>query len=191
MTVPQTPPLEPSAGAAERGGRAPLQLVVPLLFIAAGLLTIVAPFLALFVGQLRPRLSRGLLSVTGWTTESLSNAGHSGRSHDISSAPVGYPLLFAGVLLVAAAVVGLRPARPGSALVQLLPAVGTTFLVATVVTVGMQGIGWAGQVQSVGVSTRPGAGFWLLVAAVIFSVVAALLPPWQPSAPPAVPPPPS
>jgi FtsH-binding integral membrane protein len=182
MTAPahQPPPNEPSAGVG-RDGLGSNRVIASLLLSGAGLLTIVAPFLSLFVGELHSRMSRGLLSVTGWATESVSNAGRAGRSHDISSAPVGYPLLFAGALLAVAAVIGFRTPRAGTAVVRLLPAVGATFLVATVTTVGMQGIGWAGQVDAVGISTRPGAGFWLLIVAAVVAVVAALLP--QPAAP--------
>lgn len=177
MTTPQLPtqPSEPPAGRTPREGLRSPRVIASLLFSAAGLLTIVAPFLSLFVGELRSRMSRGLISLSGWTTESVSTTGRVGRSHDISSAPVGYPLLFAGALLAAAAVVGLRSRRSSGSAVKLLPAVAVTFLVATVVSVGMQGIGWSGQLAPVGIGTRPGAGFWLLIAACLVSAAAIAL----------------
>jgi hypothetical protein len=170
-----TPPSEVPASGSPRAGLSSAQVIASLLFSAAGLLTIVAPFLSLFVGELRTRMSHGLISVSGWTTESITNAGRVGRSHDISSAPVGYPLLFAGALLAAAAVVGLRTSRSRGSVLKLLPAVAVTFLVATVVSVGMQGIGWSGQLAPVGIGTRPGAGFWLLIASCVISSAAVAL----------------
>ncbi|HEX3648797.1 MAG TPA: hypothetical protein VHV49_10220 [Pseudonocardiaceae bacterium] len=97
--------------------------------------------------------------------------------------PLGYPLIIAGLLLVAAAALGMRASwRPSSLrATRLVGVVAATFLAGLVFALGMFEIAWRtllavadGNADN-SLTAAPGQGFWLLVVAALAAIVAVVL----------------
>ncbi|HKN97723.1 MAG TPA: hypothetical protein VJX10_11440, partial [Pseudonocardiaceae bacterium] len=159
------------------------------LFGAALILVLLGSVLPLF--RATQRFNFGLadmLNVGAWrftTTSVFLVQSHHQATHSVPSpVPLGYPLVVAGLLLVAAAGLGMRAGwRPSS----LRPArvagvVAATFLAGFVFALGMFEVAWrtllgtaGGDPDGDGLKAVPGQGFWLLVVAALAAIVAAVL----------------
>lgn len=159
------------------------------LFGAALILVLLGSVLPLF--RATQRFNFGLadmLNVGAWrfTTTSVflvQSQRHATRSVP-SPVPLGYPLVIAGVLLVAAAALGMRTGWRPSSLgpAKVVGVVAATFLAGFVFTLGMFEVAWrtllgsvAGDPDGGGLHAVPGQGFWLLVVAALAAIVAAAL----------------
>lgn len=170
-----------------------LRPVSALLFFAAALLTLFGSFMTLGTGtyrfQTEPMTS---VTITSWEmTIEQPGGGVTGLSLSSSVDPVpmsGVPLMFAAVVLLAAAVLGLlAAAAPGSLgiarLTGITAAIGAALLVGTAWTVGMEMLYWAESFRltdsrvpnDFATSFTMGTGFWLLAAAVVAAVGAAVV----------------
>ncbi|MFE0026337.1 hypothetical protein [Amycolatopsis sp. NPDC059021] len=93
------------------------------------------------------------------------------------AAPVGFPLVLAAVLLLAATVVAGRYVSTGSAgaLARWLTSAGAVFLAGAVSTIAMGGVDLPASEQFGLTTTTMEPGMWLLVVAVVAAAGAAVL----------------
>jgi hypothetical protein len=119
------------------------------------------------------------ITITSWDIRVETNGGPGGG---MTGGPFnGVPLLFAVVVLLAAAVLGMlaaaRPARTRFGRASALAAVvAAAFLAGTVATIGMQVLGW---MDAFTIPDNPdqvtvGPGFWTLVVGVGLAIAAAV-----------------
>lgn len=175
--------------------RVRLPTVASLVCLVAAALTLVSTFLPLFVADLAFAGQTMHISVTSWKAE----------GNGLSNGPApdnGFPLVFATVCLLVAALVGLVAAVAPNLRRTAGVATGmaAAFLAAATWMVIVQVDGWL-QVQAangmgVTVDVGAGGGMWLLLAAAVLAIVAAVLwlvssqrqPPPQAPAEPVTPP---
>lgn len=155
----------------------PRRLVAAGLATLAMVLALVGCFFPLFRSQHRTDFDQGqsfeLVTVqSAWGSEFVQM----GESFKQSSTPVGFPLLIAATLLLAALFVSARAAylRPSNALDRWLITCAAVFLAGAVATIGMLGIGM-GIGPTIKSTTTLEAGMWALFAAVAASVGAAVM----------------
>jgi hypothetical protein len=130
------------------------------------------------------------LLITGWELRSEVAPNQSGFDEPYGTVvDNGYPLVAGGVVLFAAALLGLLAShRVASAAVKsvavLTAAVGAAFLTGTPATVGAQGAGYLDSVHLPAAPPAVGAfsavasfstGFWVELAGVVLAVAAAIL----------------
>jgi hypothetical protein len=158
--------------APEPRGRLPA--VASLVCLTAAALTLVSTFLPLFVGDLAMAGQTMHISITSWTSEGngLSNGPAPGN---------GFPLVFATVGLLVAALTGLVAAVAPNLRRAAGVATGmaAAFLAAATWMVIVQVDGWL-QVQSadgmgMSVDVGAGGGMWTLLAAAVVAILAAVL----------------
>jgi hypothetical protein len=164
------PPLPPPALASF------LRFAPPVLAVAAAFMTALGAFLPLFT--VRERLGPGqrfldaemLITETAWGhTYVLPNQ----EVTDQPGAPVGAPVLFAAVLLVAAALVAFS--HPERRLGRWLIAAGAVFTAGVVTTVGTSGIGWSALARRDELTVTTGPGMWLLIGGTAAAAAAAVI----------------
>jgi hypothetical protein len=154
----------------------------PVLAVVAAVMTLLGAFLPLF--RIREHIGAGqryldtqmLITETAWghTIEVPDQ-----QIADQAGAPVGVPLLFAVVVLVAAAL--LTFSRPGHRLGRWLIAAGAVFAAGVVSTAGTSGIGWSARSGEVEVTVATGPGLWLLIGGTVLAAAAAVIAylPWR------------
>jgi hypothetical protein len=161
-------------------------MVGALLSLGAAALTMIGTFQDLLTAHYLVGPQRQTFVITSWDSRVEINGGL--RSEPGFAPLNGVPLLFAVVVLLAAAVLGMlaaaRPAgrrfgRPSA----LAAVVAAAFLAATVATIGVQELRWLDtfrlpgnappDVQE-GSAVTVGAGFWTLVIGVGLAIVAAV-----------------
>jgi hypothetical protein len=175
------PPEEPEPGPVGRWSRA--GPVGAMLCFAAAALTMLGAFQDLFTAQPVGPGSRESVIITSWDIRIEIN--EVARSDTSGAPPNGAPLMFAVVVLLAAAVLGMlaatRPSRPRLGWVSGLTAViGAAFLAAVVGTIGAQEVWWHRALGTESLDGGFGPGFWSLIAATGLAVVAAVVV-WRPA----------
>jgi hypothetical protein len=160
---------------------APIPLTGVLRFLPAALVALAAllaglgSFLPLFL--VRQHLGQGGLigapDVTAVQTAWGVSYQYPGQeTTDVSSSPMGIPLLVAVALLTVAAF--FAAARPGRVLTRALVVAGAAFTAGAVATIAMNGVGWSATEQiELDVTIAP--GLWLLIGAILLAVVAAVV----------------
>ncbi|MGW4057160.1 hypothetical protein ACWEGE_02715 [Amycolatopsis sp. NPDC004747] len=172
-TEPPPPPAVPPAQAPAPPPSL-LRFAPPALALVAALMTALGAFLPLF--RIREHLGQRFLDTQMLITETAW--GHSFELPDQEvtdqpGAPVGIPLLFAVVLLVAAALVALT--RPDHRLGRWLLGAGAFFAAGVVATVGTSGIGWSVTSRGDDLTVDTGPGMWLLIGGTVAAGAAAVL----------------
>ncbi|MEU4520737.1 hypothetical protein AB0F52_18800 [Amycolatopsis sp. NPDC024027] len=172
------PAAEPPAPAAA----SLLRFAPPVLAVVAAVMTLLGAFLPLF--RIREHFGAGqqyldaqmLITETAWG-HTIEVPGQ--ELTDQAGAPVGVPLLFAVVVLVAAAL--LTFSRPGHRLGRWLIAAGAVFAAGVVSTAGTSGIGWSARSSEVEVTVATGPGLWLLIGGTVVAAAAAVVAylPWR------------
>ncbi len=159
-----------------------LRFAPPVLAVVAAVMTLLGAFLPLF--RIREHLGASqryldtqmLITETAWghTIEVPDQ-----QITDQAGAPVGVPLLFAVVVLVAAALITFG--RPGHRLGRWLIAAGAVFAAGVVSTAGTSGIGWSARSGEVEVTVATGPGLWLLIGGTVVAAAAAVVAylPWR------------
>lgn len=168
---------EPRAMVGPPGGtgrRVRLPAVAGLVCLSASALTLVSTFLPLFVADLALAGQTMHISVTSWKAE----------GNGLSNGPApnnGFPLVFATVSLLGAALTGLWSAMAPNLrrVAGVATGMAAAFLAAATWMVIVQVDGWL-QVQtatSVGidVDVAAGGGMWMLLAATVLAILAAVL----------------
>jgi hypothetical protein len=158
-----------------------------LAFVAAGLcvvatvLTVLGAFLDLFSADVTNGDDRATLTVDAWGFDVVGEGAPFGEVP--TSAP---PIIVAAIVLAIAAAVAGYTAVPGAAPVShriagLITVSGTAFLAGVVWTVVLQVSSQLDSVQSTGrdaglkVDAGTGAGYWLLLAAVVLAIAAVVV----------------
>jgi hypothetical protein len=155
------------------------------LFGAALLLVLLGSILPLFraVQRVSFRFAQSI-DVGAWrfTTANQFAVPSQGRSTQSvpTPFPLGYPLVLAGLLVLAAAGLVLRAGWHPASLrpARLVGVIGATFLVGLVFALGMFEIAWRSVLDADalgGLVAAPGQGFWLLVVAAMVASAAAVL----------------
>jgi hypothetical protein len=160
---------EPVSVPAPRGGLAAVLLFgVSLVLVALGS---VLPLAQAVAFAHAPGTASQTLSVEAWEITILPpDTGESGSQS--SPLPIGYPLLLAGLLLIAAVVLRVRAHRAATT----VGVIAATFLAAMVLTAGVFAVAWQGfGTPDEGLSSSIGNGFWVLVVAAVVGIVAAAL----------------
>ena len=183
----------------------PVRVTAAVLCFAALVLVIASAFLPLYSGELHvdsdfSDVNRIEFTYTPWSVEvSPRRAG----SETIQVPKVGYPLVFAAVILAGAACACWYAATPsagrttGRASGSLMTA-GVAFLIGTVWTIAVvanSGVEYFDSLGALGLGVETSGsylvGYWLLLVAVLFGFAAAVLsllpardPAWQPLPPP-------
>jgi hypothetical protein len=183
---PDGEPPEADEPALDPEPRSRLGPVATGLFGAALLLVLLGSVLPLF--RAAERVSFQVvdsLTVSAWRfTSSSLGPERPLTSHTAPTpVPLGYPLVIAGLLLVAAAGLGLRSGwRPASLRpAKLVGVIAATFLAGLVFALGMFEIAWRTLLSSAaddtagGLLAIPGQGFWVLVVAALAAIAAAVL----------------
>ncbi|WP_233226166.1 hypothetical protein [Amycolatopsis sp. CA-126428] len=182
---PQPPPQaadQPGAGPPAPAAASLLRFAPPVLAVVAAVMTLLGAFLPLF--RIREHLGAGqryldtqiLITETAWGhTIEVPDQGVT----DQAGAPVGVPLLFAVVVLVAAALITFS--RPGHRLGRWLIAAGAAFAAGVVSTAGTSGIGWSARSGEIEVTVATGPGLWLLIGGTVLAAAAAVVAylPWR------------
>jgi len=163
-----------------------LRMTAAVLGFLAGLLAVIGSFLPLFVGSMSVARETIEVSVTAWSSEIVGNEVIAGN--DSGDVPAnGYPMVFAGIILVGAAVVCWFAASPGAAAgthrsAGVTTAVGAGFIAATTWTVSVQvqnGVDSLGLMGAgdFGIETEAafGVGYWLLLTGALMAATAAVL----------------
>jgi hypothetical protein len=183
----------------------PVRVAAAVLCFAALVLVIASAFLPLYSGELHidsdfSGVNRIEVTYTPWSVEVSPRRGGSGT---IQVPEVGYPLVFAAVILAGAACACWYAATPaagraaGRASASLMTAgvaflVGTAWTIAVVASSGVEYFDSLGA-MGLGVETSGAylAGYWLLLVAALLGFAAAVLsllparePAWQPPPPP-------
>ncbi|MFB9683239.1 hypothetical protein [Amycolatopsis plumensis] len=170
----------PEAAQAASAAAAPpwplLRFAAPLLAVVAAVMTALGAFLPLF--RIREHIGSGqrffdtqmLITETAW--------GHTFElpDHEVTDqpgAPVGLPILFTVVLLVAAALFALT--RPEQRLGRWLIAAGAVFGAGVVTTVGTEGVGWEAMSRGDELTVTTAPGMWLLIGGTVVAVAAAVV----------------
>lgn len=185
---PDGEPAEPDEPAIDPEPRSRIGPVATGLFGAALLLVLLGSVLPLFRAAERVTFQVvDSLTVSAWrfTSSSLGPARPLTTHTAPTPVPLGYPLVIAGLLLVAAAGLGLRSGwRPASLRpAKLVGVVAATFLVGLVFALGMFEVAWRTLLSSAadgaddggGLLAIPGQGFWVLVVAALAAIAAAVL----------------
>ncbi len=150
-------------------------MIGALLSLAAAALTMIG----MLQDLLTARIFTQTIAITSWDIR-IETDGPSGSG--IAGGPLnGVPLVFAVVVLLAAAVLGMLAAvRPAGARFgrasALAAVVGAAFLAGTVATIGMQVLGWldAFKLPDNPDQLTVGPGFWTLVVGVGLAIAAAV-----------------
>jgi hypothetical protein len=167
--------------------------VGPVLCVAAAVLTLVGSLQALYSTGYRYGGELGYaFTITGWGLRNDAPVGFGEVGSSEAVPPNGAPLAVAALVLLVAAVLGVRTAPwAGNARIAAasgpVAVIGAALLVGVVGTVGMQELGWLGAAEraramsdipgapELSVEASVGVGFWLLVVASVLAVAAALL----------------
>ncbi|MER6794450.1 hypothetical protein, partial [Amycolatopsis mediterranei] len=153
-----------------------LRFAPPVLAVVAAFMTALGSFLPLF--QIREHIGNGqrfldtdlLITETAWGhTYVMPNQ----EVTDQPGAPVGAPLLFAAVLLVAAALAAFT--RPEHRLGRWLVSAGAVFTAGVVITVGTNGIGWSVLARRDELTVTTAPGMWLLIGGTVAAAAAAVV----------------
>lgn len=188
-TEPAETPEPPGAQAIDPEPRSRTGPLASGLFGAALLLVLLGSILPLFRAVFQESLQVvDLVGVGAWRFTSTSRIlvpSHPQNTRVVPSPfPMGYPLVIAGLLVLAAACLVVRAGwRPSSLRpARLVGVVGATFLTGLVFALGMFELAWqsvlsapGGNVARVGPAAGPGQGFWLLVVAAMVAIAGAVL----------------
>lgn len=113
------------------------------------------------------------IGITAWQITTRQSVQGTSAVSQISPLPIGYPLLLALLLLVAAVVLRVRARRAAG----VLGVVAAAFLSGLVVAIGAFAVAWE-QLGSPdprdGFATEIGTGYWILVVACVVAVAAAV-----------------
>ncbi len=166
----------------------PLRLAAATLGFLAGLLSIVGSFLPLITSTLTGGSVTVDLEVTGWGGDAI---GVTALAEIDTSIPAnGYPMVFAGIILIGAAFVCWFAAHPGAAagahrVAGLTTAIGGAFLAGTAWTVSVQIQASLDRLDALSLPSGPdfgitaegsfGVGFWLMIVGTLMAAVAAVL----------------
>jgi hypothetical protein len=150
--------------------------------VAAGVLTLIGSLVPLYSTPIQISDAEWeVLVLDSWRVASERTNGDSSGTLLLSTAAHGYSLVFAAVLLFAAAAVSVRSAatRSAPARVAVLTVAGAAFLAGVGVSVGIEVVRFAAT-WGLGVEPSPvpaavGPGLWLLGAAVLLAVAAAVV----------------
>jgi hypothetical protein len=161
---------EPRPVVTNRGGLAAVLLFgVTLVLVVMGSLLPLAQAVA---SSNQPGVTSQTLSVDAWEITILpSDPGSSGSQG--SPLPIGYPLLLAGLLVIAAIVLRVRAHRSAT----VVGAIAATFLSALVLTTGTFAVAWKSFGSSeidAGLVSGIGTGYWVLVVGALVAIVGAV-----------------